>query len=164
MKKSTLLLFVILSAASCRIFRMDPFEPEHYTGRYVKNNTGIPLIVATRDFTSPQSLGPGDSARVFTFHPSQKWGTPTFYTHYEWQDENGNGEKQYLSISSADGELLKKWIYGSENMQDERFFKEESWRFYTQKAPGYDRSGEEEFLWVFDILPEDIASEVDAEP
>lgn len=162
MKKYALIFAVILSATSCRIFQMDPFEPTHHTGRYIKNNTQKTIIITTRDFTSKQRLDPGDSICVFGFNPPQKWGTPSFDTHYDWQDENGNGQKQYVAISSIDGELLKTWVYASENMQGERFFEERSWRFYIIDGSVINWGNEELYVWVFDLLPEDIAPEVES--
>ena len=163
MKKIILILVIILSATSCRIFKIDPFEPTYATCRYIKNNTGEELIVMTRDWISGQSLSQGDSISVFLFNPPKKWGVPTFDTNYEWQNENGNGQKQFLSISSADGKLLKKWIYGGTDMPEERFFKEASWRFFTKEGTECNLANDEVFIWVFDILPEDIAPGVEAE-
>ena len=92
--------------------------------------------------------------RYYSFSPFQYLGEPTFDTFYDaW---NGKPEQEWcISICSNDGQLLKIWKYIDRNAEGRQFFNESYWRLYTKK---YSHSDQLNLSWVFNILPEDIAT------
>lgn len=161
MKKLILAAIVLLSFTSCKmlqIFAMDPFEPRHTTEWYIKNLSDQTIVISMRDLYGTRTVETGDSVCIIRFCPLQSDGIPAFDSLLEHWQPNGRGEEQYLTVSSAENEVLKKWMYTPESAADEPFFQESSWRFYQKE---YDTSSELEMTWVYDLRPEDLAPDTD---
>ena len=62
-------------------------------------------------------------------------------------------ENNYLRVEvlSDEGELLRTWPLIESETSEDRFYEESSWRFYHPKGDTY--------VWVFDLLPEDLLPE-----
>ncbi|HUN14366.1 hypothetical protein [Alistipes sp.] len=159
MKKLILSAIVLLSVSSCdllKIFQMDPFEPEHTTEWYIKNLSDETIVITTRNLYGARTVEVGDSVCIIAFHPWQSKGIPTFDPFFKcWQTDYW-GDEQYLTIFSADGEVLKRWKYTPESAADDPFFQESSWRFYQKE---YETNSELELTWVYDLRPEDLVSD-----
>lgn len=151
MKKIAFIFAIALIGMSC-----DPEQwvATHATSWYAKNNTDQTLIITTSPFIDVDAVvDPGDSVLIHSFHPFQYLGEPAFDTFYDAWD--GKPEQEWsISVRSKEGQLLKKWEYMDRNAGGRQIFHESYWRLYTQK---YSHSDEVNFIWVFNILPEDIA-------
>lgn len=151
MKKIVFIFAIALISVSC-----DPkkWVATYATSWYVKNNTDQILIITTSPFIEADAVvDPGDSALVHSFNPFQYLGEPAFDTFYDaW---NGKPEHEWcISVSSKDGLFLKKWEYIDRNSEGRQLFNESNWELYKKKN---DHSDELNFIWVFNILPQDIA-------
>lgn len=151
MKKIAFVFAIALISMSC-----DPEQwvATHATSWYAKNSTDQTLIITTSPFIEVDAVvDPGDSVLVHSFHPFQYLGKPAFDTFYDaWE---GKPEQEWcISVSSQEGRLLKKWKYMDRNAAGRQIFHQSYWQLYTQKEG---HSDELNFIWVFNILPEDIA-------
>lgn len=159
MKKLIITAIVLLSVSSCKlleIFQTTKSEPTHTVGWYIKNRTEKSLKLLMRDWGKEKNIAPGDSINLFRVQFPQVDGIPTFDPFFKcWQTDYW-GDEQYLTIFSADGEVLKRWKYTPESAADDPFFQESSWRFYQKE---YETNSELELTWVYDLRPEDLVSD-----
>ncbi|WP_301236993.1 hypothetical protein [uncultured Alistipes sp.] len=159
MKKTIFLLSIIFLFTACRmldIFRTTKTDPTHTVIWCVKNRTQQPVRLLMRDWGKEKNIAPGDSINLFRVRFPQVDGIPTFDPFFKcWQTDYW-GDEQYLTIFSADGEVLKRWKYTPESVAEDPFFQESSWRFYQKE---YETNSELELTWVYDLRPEDLVSD-----
>lgn len=126
----------------------------HAAAWYARNNTDRTLIITTSPFIETDAVaGPGDSVPVHRFNPFSYQGTPSFDLFYDaW---SGSPERERsISLFSEDGRLLKTWSYADRNAGGRQLFDESCWRLRVEKSERYQ---EQTCVWVFDIIPEDVA-------
>ena len=159
MKKTIFLLSIVFLFTACRmldIFRTTETDPTHAANWYIKNLTEKPVRLLMRDWKKERTVASGDSLCLFDSQFPQIYGTPTFAPFFAYWNIDNWGEEQYLTISSAEGEVLKRWEYTPESAAEDPFFQESSWRFYLKE---YDENSELELTWVYDLQPEDLAAD-----
>lgn len=120
---------------------------------YVKNGSQEPITITRSDLGQTDiAIKPGDSVLIHKYYMEYP---PTFDLCYGlWESEAE--EKRHLDVLSSEKEVLKRWEYTDKDTQERQFFRQSSWRFYHN-----DKIACVEFIWVFDILPEDIRSETE---
>ncbi len=64
------------------------------------------------------------------------------------------GEDASWQILSENDVVLKTWNYSDYGLPNQQFFEESSWHY--SQIPGRSAFVTTEFLWTFDIRPEDI--------
>lgn len=152
MKRIVFLCIIVLVGVSC-----DPSEhlDTHCTYWYLKNVTDKSISVTTvpGHLMSFLTINPGDSVCFHSFCPPQHWGIPSFDGLYDiW--EKTTMQNRHTDILSNDGSILKIWNFADRNAEGRQLFSESFWRLYIKKSEQYT---EQTYIWVFDILPEDIA-------
>ncbi len=119
---------------------------------YVKNDTDEAIEICFSDSlpdVRSYVIEPKDSALLRFVTTARIDGYPSFRMFLK-TTTGGNCEKS-LSILK-DGETVKTWLLSRTDEAGRQFFDEALWRHYVL----YNGRMPDIFIWVFDILPEDI--------
>lgn len=129
----------------------------------VKNNLNhtITVLIPTANSGNRRVIYPKDSVEVINQSPNASHGIPTFNLLYDndfWKKLDH--QDQRIDILSHEEEPLKTWYYTKREEPDKQFFNKKYWKLYKRRIPGAkgpDGVKDEEYRWVFEITPEDIA-------
>ncbi len=155
MRKLILLFCIALFCISC-----DP--PQNAWDWSIKNCTEQTLIIKFPEYSIHDNGTPvyrtiilqqNQAAFIHGSHTSKKRGLNFGYFFNTIVDRYG--ENIYWQILSEDDTVLKTWNYSDKRLPDQRFFEESSWKKEQGPGSGFTIT---EFLWTFEIQPEDISS------
>lgn len=147
-------IFLFIAIWLCVSCDPAKYMDTHSTYWYLKNSTAETLIVAPTGYIEREILiNPADSGCIYTFYPRQHHGKPSFELFYRIWERTPEEHLQHIDLLSTDKKLLKRWKFADRAAAGRELFKESCWRLYTKKTAGV---SEQNFTWVFDIIPEDI--------
>lgn len=161
MKKLKLFL-VCICGVLCTMCHPD--ESPGYEGRwYVKNCTNQTLILTYPYFWKDfhifldREIAAGDSLEVGYSQILAK-GKPMLYFDQWFQDMEAEkyGDELLVKVLSENNVFLKQWNYLENNQPGKQFFGEPFWHHYDVSIERNELLTITD-IWVFDILPEDIA-------
>ena len=160
MNRLHILACVAFGSAACNPFAIfhttESYNSCHW---YLKNETSEPVYVRccqnNGEVIEEVLLYKGDSTRLqfYGVDLSLDFSFEMLYDNM-YSDE----EDQYLraELLSEEGTLLKSWPYTLPEPPVDRFYEEASWHYYHPH--------EHTHVWVFDLLPEDLAPADDRNP
>lgn len=138
-------MFLILCATSCFKFML---EDSYYAFFFIKNTSDRTIDVRYDDGKDDVRLTPGDSTELGYWITQRKHrGFPEF-----GQSFRKTGVETLRVF--LDGKEVRVWSISADD--DRSFFAESSWRYYIREYNGEDPNY---FIWVFDILQEDIKAD-----
>ena len=124
----------------------------YYAIYFVKNTTDNTIAVDKGTRWGYYSVEPGDSVDIAIVEVRRNKGYPDF--HSLSKSDIGSVS---VSVPEKDGAVLKVWTNDGADEPGRQFFNESFWRYYIREYnddPDY-------FIWVFDILPEDMGPVTD---
>lgn len=160
MRKIIIVILVLLSLTGCKKLLSD--KDEYYTTWYVKNSTDYPIKIVLSFSRNgvKKVIFPNDSAEIFSFPQIVSHGKPTFDVLYDNVTWGGlKREDQRIDILSHKEQLMKTWYFTNKDDADKQFFNGNYWNLHIRKILGSDYVygvRDDEYRWVFDVLPEDI--------
>ena len=142
--KIVILLSIVLCSVSCIHLFYEDNSP-YYAKFFIKNSTEDKLDIQCNDNIEFMSVAPKDSVSVGLVETKRQKGYPSFNVTLR--------ETDVRSVTvTKDGAIVKVWTEDGGEDPSRQLFNESFWRYYIREyndEPDY-------FVWVFDILPEDI--------
>lgn len=149
--KTRILIFLFLCLIFCttsciRWLYEDSYAP-YYAKFFIKNNTEENIEILCNENPECLVVAPEDSVSIGLVETKRRKGYPSFRSALHDTDV------ETVSVGK-DGTVLKVWTEAGRNEPGRQLFDESCWRYYIREyndEPDY-------FIWVFDIVPEDLPS------
>ncbi len=124
-----------------------------YGAFYVRNRTDVNVGISYDSGCSDPdiyNIESGDSVCIYSVYTLRYAGYPDFRSFLEPDDVGQEREKSIVVMKN--GKTVRKWMLSEWEFPGRQFFDESMWRHYVR----YNGNMPEDFIWTFDILPEDL--------
>ena len=124
-----------------------------YGAFYVRNCTDVNVGISYDSGCSDPdiyNIESGDSVCIYNVYTLRYAGYPDFGSFLKPDD--GEQESDKSVVVMKDGKAARMWLISEMDFPGRQFFDESLWRHYVR----YDGNMPENFIWTFDILPEDL--------